>query len=581
MATLNGTESVVRRTNSAVAWLYVIFTATLMLAPLPTLAACKDKNECAVGETCQGGACALVPVGESCQSDASCGQGHACVDGKCAAPRIGTTTVEHVQPKAAAPDVPIVPELNTTIPGLTLGSSDGGGSVFFAQYVSAAYRYAVSIVAVAATVMFVFGAFLYLLGSAMPTINRGRAIMLDAAVGMLLVISANLILRTINPATLNLSALTIESVRNIPLDYMMGNADAPGTLGRAGVSPGNACGRQLSDVKTNDKGEVIKPPPPSSSNTCPTNLNIPKACPTRGKGRYGITGITIGTIQKYLEEQSATGIPAGVIMANMLTETWNSCIIVNLFGDVTVCGKSDYIKYYNFGGIGCPDKKDGTCPHQAFPQPKIDKFCKKDAKLSKEYGGKSYDQWPKKCQNDPALTKCSGVSFNSYSSTCKQGCVETEDVAQMVAATKCTEGCYPQPSYAQFKGPPFPSVQCSKIYKNAQEFLNSHLSFVKKCLPFNDSVYKFAYCIGVSTYAGAPEKGEILAGIIEQNCLCGDNDSYACKRDLELEKKVTARLIEKKNLYKLSTQDEVIRVFEGILLPSISGEPRTEASVGL
>ena len=554
--------------------------------PDPTSIACltgdPDKDKFSVADCATMVAAAKLPEGWTCEKDQlneskcrSVSDGGVCQKPPTsmftyAAPqgeprvRQGATTVERVRPEKEA-----LPTLNVAIPGLTF---TGDAGLMFGEYVAGANRYLLSIVAVAATVMFIYGAFLYLIGTAIESIRSGKQIMTDAVVGMLLVLGAYLILSTINPATVSLNALTVTPVEPIPLDYMAGNRNAPGTLAEVGVLPGNACTRQMSDEKTNEQGEVIRAPQAAGGNRCATNLNIPVNCPTRGKGKYGIKGLTPEVLKKYLEEQSRTGIPAGVIIANMLTESWNSCIIANLFGDPTKCGKADYIKYYNYGGIGCPQKKGATtCAHQAFPQPLIKKNCAKDAALSKQYKGKPAEEWPSKCRN--TKTTCEQVDFNKYSAACKAGC------AAGPAGVQCGEGCYPQPSYAQFGGSPFPSVQCSRIFKNASDFLTAHLSFVNKCLPFNDSVYKFAYCIGVSTYAGAPEKGEILASIIEQNCLCGDNDSYSCKRDLELEKNVTKGVIRKKNLYKLATQDEVIRVFEGILQPSTGGESRTEESI--
>jgi hypothetical protein len=69
-------------------------------------------------------------------------------------------------------------------------------------------------------------------------------------------------------------------------------------------------------------------------------------------------------------------------------------------------------------------------------------------------------------------------------------------------------------------------------------------------MPYNDSVYKFAYCIGASTYAGVTgDKGPLIAAIIERNCLCGSRDSSGCKRDLELEQKLKNGVIKKRNLF--------------------------------
>jgi len=77
------------------------------------------------------------------------------------------------------------------------------------RYVVAAYRYGISIAAVAATVMFVYGAFLYLVGSALTSIGQGKQIMIDAILGMIFVFAATMILRTLNPATTQLDPLKV------------------------------------------------------------------------------------------------------------------------------------------------------------------------------------------------------------------------------------------------------------------------------------------------------------------------------------------------------------------------------------
>lgn len=112
------------------------------------------------------------------------------------------------------PTPAIIPQLNVQIPGFAFTGSavTNDTSSLLAQYIAGVYSYAISIAAVAATIMFVYGAFLYLLGGAIESIHSGKQIMKDAVVGLLLVLGANMILRTVNPATLSLAALHIEGV---------------------------------------------------------------------------------------------------------------------------------------------------------------------------------------------------------------------------------------------------------------------------------------------------------------------------------------------------------------------------------
>jgi hypothetical protein len=209
------------------AWaLFIISVLFSLSLAHPALAACTTKDDCKPGETCgDNKVCIVVPPGTACVNNGTCGLTHECKDGKCAAPEVrqGVTTVENVK---SAP--PVIPQLNVPIPGLTFGSDSGA---FFAQYVSGVYRYMISVVAVAATVMFTFGAFLYLLGSAITSIKKGKQYMIDAVVGMLLVLGAVFILRTINPGTVTMQSILVTPVS--PLDIGGYSAEVP--LGTAPV----------------------------------------------------------------------------------------------------------------------------------------------------------------------------------------------------------------------------------------------------------------------------------------------------------------------------------------------------------
>jgi hypothetical protein len=117
-----------------------------------------------------------------------------------------------VRPENSA-DSSLIPELNVPIPGLELGMGEGGENPLFAQYIAGIYRFAISIVVVAATVMFIYGAFLYLLGSAITSIQSGKQIMIDAIVGMILLLSAYTILKVLNPDLVRLEALKVTQIK--------------------------------------------------------------------------------------------------------------------------------------------------------------------------------------------------------------------------------------------------------------------------------------------------------------------------------------------------------------------------------
>ncbi len=76
-------------------------------------------------------------------------------------------------------------------------------------FISTAFNYATGIAAVAAAVMFVWGGMRYIFGSAFQNIKRAKEIMVDASVGLVLTLGAMVILRAVNPTTLDLNALQV------------------------------------------------------------------------------------------------------------------------------------------------------------------------------------------------------------------------------------------------------------------------------------------------------------------------------------------------------------------------------------
>lgn len=169
-----------------------------------------------VGSLMNGWTCKPEEVGAKCKSVAENG---ICVKGPLDSFAIAPPS-ESVAPANnstnASEDKQIIPNLNVAIPGFSFRTGDAKGtSSLLAQYIAGVYGYLLSIVAVAATIMFTYGAFQYLIGSALPSIQRGKQIMQDAILGMLMVFGAVLIFRTINPDTLSLSALYIQGVNPV------------------------------------------------------------------------------------------------------------------------------------------------------------------------------------------------------------------------------------------------------------------------------------------------------------------------------------------------------------------------------
>ncbi|MCE9586162.1 hypothetical protein K8R04_02490 [Candidatus Uhrbacteria bacterium] len=122
------------------------------------------------------------------------------------------------EPPAEVPFVPITPVLGVPIPGGSLSAPTRDNGVvrvsFLAEYINAIYRYISSIALVIAIVMCVYGGFLYLGASAgIGQIARGKKIITDAIIGMLIILGAYSILNIINPQTVNLKTLELAFVQ--------------------------------------------------------------------------------------------------------------------------------------------------------------------------------------------------------------------------------------------------------------------------------------------------------------------------------------------------------------------------------
>lgn len=194
---------------------------------------------CGSGDTCASGQVCIGPSGsrlcyrtcnpgaasgasDACPASETCGRPSGLSQDVCS-PSTPSSTTSGASGEAAseeAPFEPITPALGVPIPGGNLSApTREGGTVrvaFLAEYINAAYRYLSSIILVVAIVMCVYGGFLYLGASAgVGDIARGKRIIIDSVMGMLIVLSAYGILNLVNPATINLKVLELESIDRI------------------------------------------------------------------------------------------------------------------------------------------------------------------------------------------------------------------------------------------------------------------------------------------------------------------------------------------------------------------------------
>jgi hypothetical protein len=193
---------------------------------------CGSGDTCASGQVCIGpsgsGLCyrtcnpaAASGATDACPASETCGRPTGISQDVCSLSTPSTSIPADGSPEVEeAPFTPVTPVLGVPIPGGSLSApTREGGTVrvaFLAEYINAVYRYLSGIILVVAIVMCVYGGFLYLGASAgVGEIARGKRIIIDSVMGMLIVLSAYGILNLVNPATINLKVLELESVDRI------------------------------------------------------------------------------------------------------------------------------------------------------------------------------------------------------------------------------------------------------------------------------------------------------------------------------------------------------------------------------
>ena len=139
------------------------------------------------------------------------------------APSAGSSspTVSTTPAPTSAPPSPAFP----VALGVSFGSVDRVNGLN--EYIAAGYAYGLRIVLVMAMVMVVYGGFRYLVGSALEDVKRGKEIIVDAIVGLMIALGAYFILATINPNTLRLSLPRISAVTQEPASTIAPSSSTP------------------------------------------------------------------------------------------------------------------------------------------------------------------------------------------------------------------------------------------------------------------------------------------------------------------------------------------------------------------
>jgi|GEM_PF-4590935 hypothetical protein len=235
----------------------------------PLHAMCESVSNCPnqTSYLCQEGFCKLKD-GQRCTgsegSEANCADGLLCrstPEGfKCLAPDAdvsgsGGTAVGGFVSQEPAPFVPVVPKLGVPIPGFSFTSAtEENGLVavpYLSQYINAIYRYMTAIVLTVAIVMVMIGGFKYLLAASPLAVKDGKKTIIDAMIGMVLVLGAYVILNTVNPALIRLNTLQFSRVFGVEFELALDapgfDEDAGGGASRRGGSSGGRGGAALNN----------------------------------------------------------------------------------------------------------------------------------------------------------------------------------------------------------------------------------------------------------------------------------------------------------------------------------------------
>lgn len=154
-------------------------------------------------EAANGAACAA-----DCTAHRTCRAGGRAAETTCLRQTYTTPTTPTVEPPPNNFERQTVP--------LRLSQSIGGTTVVndLADYIGLLYNFMIGFSAIAAVIMIVYGGFRYLVGSAGGDVQAGKQIVIDAVVGLFLVVAAYAILEIVNPNTLTLRLPVIRMVND-------------------------------------------------------------------------------------------------------------------------------------------------------------------------------------------------------------------------------------------------------------------------------------------------------------------------------------------------------------------------------
>ena len=244
---------------------------------------CPADKYCAAGASLDAGLClGKLDEGAACSAtngDAVCKSGKCAVQlpemaGTCTAPPIApaaTTTTTPAPPPEPVKYTTIAPKINVPIPGLAefqteeITAGDTVSIPWLAQYIVAVYKYMITIGAAIAVIMLMVGGLQYMIGGAYAEAASGaKKMMLGAVGGLVVLLSANLILQMINPKLVNLQSLSLKTVEQSNMEdvamELYGSFDLNASGATVGpILPGKYRSTMLSSETCGDKAGMSLP----------------------------------------------------------------------------------------------------------------------------------------------------------------------------------------------------------------------------------------------------------------------------------------------------------------------------------
>ena len=211
-----------------------------------------------------------------------------------ATPSTGNPTAS--APAAAQTTAPATPAAARSIP-LSMPINGQTSVTGLPEYITLVFRYMLGVASILATIMIVYGGFLYLLGATTGSTMSGKARIQDAITGLVLLFLAYALLFTISPSLVRLQVRGLTNIRELGVQVQNGPPTAQQVQQRGTDSfsiVGDSCSDQACQsmaTRMNRAGEYICDPlaRPRPGVSC-TGTDCQMVCVLRAGTPAGVNG---------------------------------------------------------------------------------------------------------------------------------------------------------------------------------------------------------------------------------------------------------------------------------------------------